>query len=69
MTSKTVKRILWELKDYEKNKEENNKNGIYLEYDEADIYKLDLDTPNPLALIHLALGALNFNPPTSVVSL
>lgn len=42
MTSKTVKRILWELKDYEKNKEENNKNGIYLEYDEADIYKLDL---------------------------
>lgn len=42
MTSKTVKRILWELKDYEKNKEENNKNGIYLEYDEADIYKLYL---------------------------
>ena len=42
MTSKTVKRILWELKDYEKNKEENNKNGIYLAYNEEDIYKLDL---------------------------
>ena len=42
MTSKTVKRILWELKDYEKNKEENNKNGIYLAYNEENIYKLDL---------------------------